>query len=80
MADGAFSLATDPGANPTEGYAEVFAGTGVVLNARIVGKPSMVIEKVRQLWKPGMKLIVVTYCDTPEEQAYVYKKLKAICR
>ena len=76
MADGAFSLATDPGANPTDGYADVFAGKGVVLNARIVGKPSLVIEKVKQLWKPGMKLIVVTYCDTPEEQAYVYKKIK----
>ena len=78
MVDGAFSLATDPGANPTEGYADAFAGKDVVLNARIVGKPSLVIEKVKQLWKPGMKLIVVTYCETPEEQAYVYKKLKAL--
>lgn len=80
MADGAFSLATDPGANPTDGYADNFAGTGVVLNARIVGKPALVIEKAKQLWKPGMKLIVVTYSDTPEEQAYVYKKLKNLCK
>lgn len=80
MADGAFSLATDPGANPTQGYADLFAGTGVVLNARIVGKPALVIEKAKQLWKPGMKLIVVTYCDTPEEQAFVYKKLKNLCK
>ena len=76
MADGAFSLATDPGANPTDGYADVFAGKGIVLNARIVGKPSLVIEKVKQLWKPGMKLIVVTYCDTPEKQEYLYKKIR----
>ena len=71
MADGAFSFATDPGANPTEGYADAFANTGVVLNARIVGNIDVVEEKVKQLWKPGMKLIVVTYCETPQEQAEV---------
>lgn len=80
MADGAFSLATDPGANPTEGYADTFASTGVVLNTRIVGDPELVESKVRELWKPGMKLIVVTYCKTPEEQAYVYDRIHEICQ
>lgn len=80
MADGAFSKATDPGANPTEGFADTFAGTGVVLNARIVGDPELVEAKVKELWKPGMKLIVVTYCETPEEQAEVYDRIHAICR
>lgn len=80
MADGAFSKATDPGANPTEGFADTFAGTGVVLNARIVGDPELVEAKVKGLWKPGMKLIVVTYCETPEEQAEVYDRIHAICR
>ncbi|MBQ9201227.1 MAG: hypothetical protein IJ154_02490 [Bacteroidales bacterium] len=80
MADGAFSLATDPGANPTEGFADTFAGTGVVLNVRIVGGPELVEAKVRELWKPGMKLIVVTYCQTPEEQAYVYDRIHEICQ
>lgn len=80
MADGAFSLATDPGANPTEGFADAFAGSGVVLNARIVGSPDLVEEKVRSLWKPGMKLIVVSYCETPEEQAEVYRRVHEICR
>jgi hypothetical protein len=80
VADGAFSLATDPGANPTDGFADAFAGSGVVLNARIVGEPQVVEEKVRALWKPGMKLIVVTYCETPEEQARVYDKIHEICR
>lgn len=78
MADGAFSLATDPGANPTEGYADAFAGTGVILNARIVGSPQLVIDKVKQLWRPGMKLIVVTYAETPEEQAYLYDAIHSI--
>ncbi len=80
MADGAFSFATDPGANPTEGYADAFANTGVVLNARIVGNIDVVEEKVRQLWKPGMKLIVVTYCETPQEQAEVYQRIHDICQ
>ena len=80
MADGAFSFATDPGANPTEGYADAFANTGVVLNARIVGNIDVVEEKVKQLWKPGMKLIVVTYCETPQEQAEVYQRIHDICQ
>ncbi len=80
MADGAFSLATDPGANPTEGFADVFAGTGIVLNTRIVGDADLVEEKVRQLWKPGMKLIVVTYCQTPEEQEIIYNRIHEICQ
>ena len=80
MADGAFSLATDPGANPTEGFAEAFAGTGVVLNARIVGNADLVSEKVEQLWRPGMKLIVVTYAESPAEQAELYRRIHEICR
>ena len=80
MADGAFSLATDPGANPAEGFADSFAHTGIVLNVRIVGGPDVVEQKVRQLWKPGMKLIVVTYCNTPQEQAQVYDRIHEICQ
>ena len=80
MADGAFSKATDPGANPTEGYADTFADTGVVLNARIVGTPDLVEAKVKELWKPGMKLIVVTYCETPEEQEEAYNRIHKICQ
>lgn len=75
MADGAFSLATDPGANPTEGFADTFADTGIALNARIVGDEELVMHKVNKLWKPGMKLIVVTYCDDPQEQASIYHQV-----
>ena len=80
MADGAFSLATDPGANPVEGFADAFAGSGAVLNARIVGSADLVCEKVQALWKPKMKLIVVTYCETPEEQAELYRRIHEICQ
>lgn len=80
MADGAFTQATDPAANPTEGFADTFAGSGVVLNARMVGSPDIVAQKVRELWKPGMKLIVVTYCETPAEQEVVYNRIHEICQ
>ena len=80
MADGAFSKATDPDANPTDGFADAFAHTGIVLNARIVGNTDVMVDKVKALWKPGMKLIVVTYCDTPQEQEEVYDRIHDICR
>ncbi len=80
MADGAFTLGTDPAPNPTEPFPAAFAGTGIVLNARMVGDVHLIEEKVRQLWAPGMKLIVVTYCATPEEQAEAYDRIHEICK
>jgi alkanesulfonate monooxygenase SsuD/methylene tetrahydromethanopterin reductase-like flavin-dependent oxidoreductase (luciferase family) len=50
-----------------------------VVNARIVGGPETVAGSVRKLWKPGMKLIVVTYCQNSEEQADVYDRIYEIC-
>lgn len=80
MADGAFSKATDPNANPTDGFADSFAHSGVILNVRIVGTPDIIEKKVKELWKPGMKLIVNTYCKTPEEQKIAYEKIHEICQ
>ncbi len=80
MADGAFTFGTDPAPNSTEPFPKAFANTGVVLNARMVGDMHLVEEKVRELWTPGMKLIVVTYCATPEEQAEVYDRIHEICK
>jgi hypothetical protein len=79
MVDGAFSAATDPSPNSPEPFAESFADTGIVVNARIVGNPDTLTDIVRRLWKPGMKLIVTTYCRTPEEQAEAYDKIHEIC-
>ena len=79
MVDGAFSAATDPSPNPPEPFAETFAGSGIVVNARIVGGPETIVEKVRKLWKPGMKLIVVTYCQSPEQPAEAYDRIYEIC-
>jgi hypothetical protein len=79
MVDGAFSAQTDPSPNPPEPFAEAFANTGIVVNARIVGGPEVVTDVVRRLWRPGMKLIVVTYCQDPEEQARAYERIHEIC-
>jgi hypothetical protein len=79
MVDGAFSAATDPSPNPAEPFTEGFANTGIVVNARIVGGPEIIVDVVRRLWKPGMKLIVVTYCQTPDEQAEAYDRVHEIC-
>jgi len=79
MVDGAFSAATDPSPNPPDPFAETFANSGVVVNARIVGGPETIAENVRRLWKPGMKLIVVTYCQSSEEQAEAYDRIYEIC-
>jgi hypothetical protein len=80
MVDGAFSAATDPTPNRPEPFAEAFANSGIVVNARIVGDCQTVVETVKRLWKPGMKLIVVTFCQTPEEQAETYDRVHEICR
>lgn len=80
MADGAFSEQTDPGSiKNLELFRDQFAKTGIVLNARIVGDVDTILENVRRLWTPGMKLVVVTYCQTIEEQEYAYKKIHEIC-
>lgn len=79
IVDGAFSEETDPQPNPVEPFNSL-AKTGLVLNARIVGDSDTVLNKARQLWQSGMKLVVVTYCDTPEEQEIVYNQLHEMCR
>ena len=77
--DGAFSPDTDPDPNPCAPFAETFARSGVVVNARIVGKTDILEKHVRSLWLPGMKLIVVTYCQTPEEQHKAYHLIHDVC-
>lgn len=78
MVDGAFSAQTDPDCNVTEPFHESFANTAVAVNARIVGDTQTVVAKVKQLWAANMKLIVVTYGKTPEEQARTYSRLNQL--
>jgi hypothetical protein len=79
MADGAFSPQTDPGATNNLEAFHRFANTGMVLNARIVGTLETIREQVTRLWTPGMKLVIVTYCETPEEQERAYDLIHQIC-
>ncbi len=79
MADGAFSAETDPDPNSAGPFAEGFKDTGIVLNARIVGDVDTITQTVKKLWSPGMRLIVVTYCRTPQEQEQAYEVIHDIC-
>jgi hypothetical protein len=79
MVDAAFSVETDPSPNPVPPFVETLANTGIVLNARIVGNLDVIEKTVKQLWRKGMKLIVVTYCPTPEEQEQAYGIIHEIC-
>ena len=80
MADGAFSPETDPDANTDLEAFHRLANTGTILNARIVGDSATIEQQVRRLWVPGMRLVVVTYCSTAEEQARVYDLIHEICK
>lgn len=74
-ADGAFTIETDPSPNRPEPFAEAFAGSGIVLNARAVGDEENSFAAFEKLWRPGQKLICVTYCKAPAEQERLYQRL-----
>jgi uroporphyrinogen-III decarboxylase len=80
MADGAFSPQTDPGVPKNLESFHKFAKTGIVLNARIVGDIETIKNQLSRLWIPGMKMVVVTYCETPEEQEVAYHLIYEICQ
>ncbi len=80
MADAAFTPETDPHPNPAEPFVEALKNSGIVLNARMVGSPEVVKETTRKLWNPGMKLIVVTFSQSPEEQKEAYNIVHEICK
>lgn len=72
MVDGAFTLQTDPDPNPPEAIRDAFAGTGITVCARMVGDLDSIKSAVQRLWQPDLKLIVVTYCQSTEEQLRAY--------
>ena len=79
MIDAAFSPETDPDPNPVAPF-KTFAGSDITVHARIVGDVDTVTDVVKALWQPGLKLIVTTYCRTPEEQTAAYDRIHTICR
>lgn len=80
MSDAAFTPETDPHPNPAKPFVNSLTNSGVVLNARMVGNPEIVKETTNELWNEGMKLIVVTFSQSPEEQAEAYDIVHAICK
>lgn len=80
MVDAAFSIETDPDPNDPEQFADGFRNADIIVNGRIVGGLETIETTVRKLWKPGMKLVVVTYCKTPEEQGKAYELIHSICK
>ncbi len=73
--DAAFGAQTDPDPNSPEAFRDGLAGSGVILQARIVGDPEEVLAISRRLWAPGMRLIVVTYIQDPGAQRRLYQDL-----
>jgi len=79
MVDAAFTAETDPSPNPCSPFVEALNGSGIILNARMVGNPEVVKETTQALWKPEMKLIAVTFSPSPEEQSKSYDIIHSIC-
>ena len=77
--DGAFTQQTDPMRNPAEPFGESLANSGIILEMRCVGSADLVVDKVKRAWRPGLKLMVVTYCKTPEEQEECYDRIHELC-
>ena len=73
--DGAFSPQTDPVYNQPEKFREILAGTGITLNARCVGDSETVLPYFKKMIGKDMKVIAVTYCQDPADQAKLYEEL-----
>jgi hypothetical protein len=79
MADAAFTGETDPHPNPPEPFMQALRNSGIILNARMVGNPDIVKETTEKLWAEDMKLLVVTFSQSPEEQKQAYDLIHQIC-
>ena len=79
MADGAFTPETDPSPASPKIIGQAFAGTGITVCARMAGAMDTVLETVKKFWQPGLKLIVVTYIQTPEDQKRLYNLIHEYC-
>lgn len=80
MADAAFTPETDPHPNPAEPFQNALKNSNIILNARMVGSPEVVKETTQKLWAPGMKLLAVTYSQSPEEQKLAYDSIHRVCK
>ncbi len=72
--DGAFSAETDPDPNSPEPFIANLSGSGVILNARLVGSPDSIGDRLSVLTDSSVRTILVTYGRTPEEQQALYER------
>lgn len=79
MSDAAFTPETDPHPNPITPFVSELENSRITLNARMVGDSDTVRDTVDNLWTEGMKLLVVTFSQTPEEQKQAYEIVHNIC-
>lgn len=79
MCDAAFTPETDPDPNPPKPFVEAFNRTGITLNARMVGNAEIIGETMNHLWEDGMKIIAVTYAQSPDEQKEAYAIVHETC-
>jgi hypothetical protein len=79
MSDAAFTPETDPHPNSPEPFVQALKNSGIILNARMVGNPETVRETTEELWGEGMKLLVVTFSQSPQEQKHAYDMIHEIC-
>jgi hypothetical protein len=80
MVDAAFTAETDPAPNPEAPFSNALAETGIILNARMVGDPNIVSNTTESLWQQGMRLVIVTFSSSPEEQKEVYNIIHFVCK
>ena len=78
MVDAAFTPETDPSPNPPEPFTSALTNSGIILNARMVGNPETLQKTFSDLWSKQMKIIAVTYSQTPKEQQKVYDMIHRI--
>lgn len=76
--DAAMTARTDPDPNPPAAFRDGFAGTGVAVNARMVGSAEEVAAAFSELYDPALKAVVVTYCRSADEQRRAYDRIKEI--
>ncbi|MFC1961023.1 uroporphyrinogen decarboxylase family protein [Chloroflexota bacterium] len=80
MLDAAFSAQMDPTPNDPADWADKMANTGIVLHARPGRDPEIILAQAKKLWRPGLKLIVVSGVEDRAAQHKLYHDLHNLCR
>ncbi len=78
IVDGAFSPQTDPSPNKPSDFKAIFEDSNIIVNTRCVGTKEEVLPYFKDMIAPNMKVIAVTYCQDPKDQAELYDALHAL--